>query len=138
MSMVKFSPTAINFGYDFLLLVHFLEHPEEDSLCTLENIWSIIMMETRMAIIVVVVVKRIVLMMMMMMIEGGLCDVVGNIRGMFHGECLTILRQPMISIAGRICDYATKQSDTYQMFFTCANDNNGAKTERECFGWECL
>ena len=58
---------------------------------------------------VVVVVIRIVLMMMMM-IEGGLCDVVGNIRGMFHGECLTILRQPMISIAGRICDYATKQS----------------------------
>ena len=56
---------------------------------------------------VVVVVIRIVLMMM---IEGGLCDVVGNIRGMFHGECLTILRQPMISIAGRICDYATKQS----------------------------
>ena len=63
-----------------------------------------------MAIMVVVVVIRIVLMMMMM-IEGGLCDVVGNIRGMFHGECLTILRQPMISIAGRICDYATKQSD---------------------------
>ena len=25
MSMVKFSPTALNFGYDFLLLVHFLD-----------------------------------------------------------------------------------------------------------------
>ena len=65
---------------------------------------------------VVVVVIRIVLMMMMM-IEGGLCDVVGNIRGMFHGECLTILRQPMISIAGRICDYATKQSDRVSNVF---------------------
>ena len=72
-----------------------------------------------MAIMVVVVVIRIVLMMMMMMmmIEGGLCDVVGNIRGMFHGECLTILRQPMISIAGRICDYATKQSDRVSNVF---------------------
>ena len=61
--------------------------------------------------VVVVVIRIVLMMMMMMMIEGGLCDVVGNIRGMFHGECLTILRQPMISIAGRICDYATKQSD---------------------------
>ena len=26
MSMVKFSPTALNFGYDFVLL-HFLGHP---------------------------------------------------------------------------------------------------------------
>ena len=25
--MVKFSPTALNFGYDFVLLVHFLGHP---------------------------------------------------------------------------------------------------------------
>ena len=93
----------------------------EGSLCTLEDFWSIIMMERRMAILVVVVVIRIVLMrmvvMMMMMIEGGPCDVVGNIRGMFHGECLTILRQPMISIAGRICDYATKQSDWVSNIF---------------------
>ena len=27
MSMVKFSPIALNFGYDFVLLVHFLGHP---------------------------------------------------------------------------------------------------------------
>ena len=27
MSMVKFIPTAFNFGYDFVLLVHFLGHP---------------------------------------------------------------------------------------------------------------
>ena len=27
MSMVKFSPTALNLGYDFVLLVNFLEHP---------------------------------------------------------------------------------------------------------------
>ena len=27
MFMVKFSPTALNFGYDFVLLVHFLGHP---------------------------------------------------------------------------------------------------------------
>ena len=27
MSMVKFSPTALNFGYDFFLLVTFLGHP---------------------------------------------------------------------------------------------------------------
>ena len=27
MSMVKFSPTALNFGYDFALLVHFFETP---------------------------------------------------------------------------------------------------------------
>ena len=26
MWMVKFSPTALNFGYDFLLLVHFFGH----------------------------------------------------------------------------------------------------------------
>ena len=26
MSIVKFSPTALNFGYDFALLVHFLRH----------------------------------------------------------------------------------------------------------------
>ena len=25
----KFSPTAFNFGYDFVLLVHFLGHPVE-------------------------------------------------------------------------------------------------------------
>ena len=25
--MIKFSPTAINFGFDFVLLVHFLGHP---------------------------------------------------------------------------------------------------------------
>ena len=25
--MVKFSPTALNFGYDYVLLVHFLGHP---------------------------------------------------------------------------------------------------------------
>ena len=25
--MVKFSPIALNFGYDFVLLVHFLGHP---------------------------------------------------------------------------------------------------------------
>ena len=25
--MIKFSPTALNFGYDFVLLVHFLWHP---------------------------------------------------------------------------------------------------------------
>ena len=25
--MVKFGPTALNFGYDFVLLVHFLGHP---------------------------------------------------------------------------------------------------------------
>ena len=78
------------------------------------------MMEMRMAIMVVVVVIRIVLMMMMMMmmmIERGLCDVGGNIRRMFHEECLTILRQPMISIAGRICDYATKQSDRVSNVF---------------------
>ena len=24
---IKFSPTALNFGYDFVLLVHFLGHP---------------------------------------------------------------------------------------------------------------
>ena len=84
---------------------------------------------------VVVVVIRIVLMMMMMMmmIEGGLCDVVGNIRGMFHGECLTILRQPMISIAGRICDYATKQSDRASNVFTWANDNNGGQNRKRVF-----
>ena len=29
MSMVKFSPTALNFGYDLVLLVHFLGHPVE-------------------------------------------------------------------------------------------------------------
>ena len=27
MFMVKFSPTALNFGYDFVLLVYFLGHP---------------------------------------------------------------------------------------------------------------
>ena len=27
MFMVKFSPTALNFGYDFVVLVHFLGHP---------------------------------------------------------------------------------------------------------------
>ena len=27
MFMVKFSPTALNFGYDCVLLVHFLGHP---------------------------------------------------------------------------------------------------------------
>ena len=27
MSMVKFSPTALNFGYDFVLLVHFFGTP---------------------------------------------------------------------------------------------------------------
>ena len=27
MSVVKFGPTALNFGYDFVLLVHFLGHP---------------------------------------------------------------------------------------------------------------
>ena len=27
MSIVKFSPIALNFGYDFVLLVHFLGHP---------------------------------------------------------------------------------------------------------------
>ena len=27
MSMVKFSPIALKFGYDFALLVHFLGHP---------------------------------------------------------------------------------------------------------------
>ena len=27
MSMVKFSPIALNFGHDFVLLVHFLGHP---------------------------------------------------------------------------------------------------------------
>ena len=27
MSMVQFSPIALNFGYDFVLLVHFLGHP---------------------------------------------------------------------------------------------------------------
>ena len=27
MSMEKFSPTALNFGYDFVLLAHFLGHP---------------------------------------------------------------------------------------------------------------
>ena len=27
MSMVKISPTALNFGYDFVLLVYFLGHP---------------------------------------------------------------------------------------------------------------
>ena len=67
--------------------------------------------------VVVVVIRIVLMMMMMMMIEGGLCDVVGNIRGMFHGECLTILSQPMISIAGRICDYATKQSDRVSIVF---------------------
>ena len=29
MLMVKFSPRALNFGYDFLLLVYFLGHPVE-------------------------------------------------------------------------------------------------------------
>ena len=29
MSMVKFSPIVLNFGYDFVLLVHFLVHPVE-------------------------------------------------------------------------------------------------------------
>ena len=82
---------------------------------------------------VVVVVIRIVLMMMMMMmmIEGGLCDVVGNIRGMFHGECLTILRQPMISIAGRIMQRNNRTG--YQIFFTCANDNNGGQNRKRVF-----
>ena len=27
MSMVKFGPEALNFGYDFVILVHFLGHP---------------------------------------------------------------------------------------------------------------
>ena len=27
MSMVRFSPIALNFGYGFILLVHFLGHP---------------------------------------------------------------------------------------------------------------
>ena len=83
--------------------------------------------------VVVVVIRIVLMMMMMMMIEGGLCDVVGNIRGMFHGECLTILRQPMISIAGRICDYATKQSDRALNVFTWANDNNGGQNRKRVF-----
>ena len=29
MSMVKYSPTALNFGYDFVLVVHFFGHPVE-------------------------------------------------------------------------------------------------------------
>ena len=31
MSIVKFSPIAPNFGYDFVLLVNFLGHPENDA-----------------------------------------------------------------------------------------------------------
>ena len=87
-------------------------------------------------VVIRIVLMRMVMMMMMMMIEGGPCDVVGNIRGMFHGECLTILRQPMISIAGRICDYATKQSDRYltgKMFFICTNDNNRGQNRKRVF-----
>ena len=34
MSMVKYSPTALNFGYDFVLVVHFLGHPLHVSFLT--------------------------------------------------------------------------------------------------------
>ena len=32
MFMVKFSPAALNFGYDFVLSVHFLGHPVHSNL----------------------------------------------------------------------------------------------------------
>ena len=35
--MIKFSPTALNLGYDFVLLVHFLGHP----VCSL-SWWSLV------------------------------------------------------------------------------------------------
>ena len=41
MSMVNSSPIALNLGYDFVLLVHFLGHPV-DNLCTDHRLFVII------------------------------------------------------------------------------------------------
>ena len=35
--MVKLSPAALNFGYDFVLLVHFLGHPAEQKTIVLND-----------------------------------------------------------------------------------------------------
>ena len=49
MSMIKFSPIALNFGYDFVLSIHFLGHPVDENiispdyvLCYISRVWDIV------------------------------------------------------------------------------------------------